>query len=129
MPSATIRSERGMSGLLLQPGREEWVTSARFAFCHGMGGYLFFQSSGLLLPRLARFVAFRPRLNCVFCLKLIKLSPDVELVRIRHRSVTTCRAYALSMAESSALARALALERAALYFSPSERSSAFPSKS
>ena len=33
------------------------------------------------------------------------------------------------MAESSALARALALERAALCFSPSERSSAFPSKS
>jgi hypothetical protein len=52
-PSATIRSESGMNGLLLQPGRDE--VGLRSPGPHrvtGWGGYLFFQSSGLFFPSL-----------------------------------------------------------------------------
>ena len=46
-----------------------------FAYCHGMGGYLFFQSSRLLLPRLSDWHS------------LGRLSPAIKLrvfVRAHH---------------------------------------------
>jgi hypothetical protein len=73
--SAAIRSERGMNGLLLQPGREEErLLCPGLHLVTGWAAISFSSraaSSSRVSPINTRLVGFRPRLNCVFLLKLI----------------------------------------------------------
>jgi hypothetical protein len=77
--SAVIRSERGMNGLLLQPGREEeGLLCPGLHLVTGWPAISFSNraaSSSRVSPINTRFFGFRPRLNCVFLLKLIITSP------------------------------------------------------
>jgi hypothetical protein len=76
MPSATIRSESGMKGSLLQPGRDE--EGLRLPGSHRVTGWAAISrsrraaSSSRVSPTNTRLLAFRMRLNCVFLAKLIE---------------------------------------------------------
>jgi hypothetical protein len=82
IPSATVRSESGMNGLLLQPGRDD--EGLRLPVSHHVTGWAAISfssraaSSSRVSPSNTRLLAFRMRLGCVFLTKLIKESPDVE---------------------------------------------------
>jgi hypothetical protein len=82
IPSATVRSESGMNGLLLQPGRDE--EGLRSPGSHRVTGWAAISfssraaSSSSVSPSSTRFPPFRMRLGCVFLKNFIKVSPDVE---------------------------------------------------
>jgi hypothetical protein len=95
-----------------------------------MGGYLSFKSSGFLFQRLTEQHPLT-RLPHAIGLRVFTeahrgISPDVEVGKPAYSAGHDFGRYELSIAESSALARALALERADLCLSSSVRSSVPP---
>jgi hypothetical protein len=85
IPSATIRAESGMNGLLFHPGRdEEGLLLPGSQRVTGWAAISFSSraaSSSRVSPSNTRFVAFRLRLDCVFFTKFIKVSPEDTNVR------------------------------------------------
>jgi hypothetical protein len=75
IPSETARSLAGMIALLPQPDRlaapawprRGWVTRARLALCHGIGGDLFCKADGLLFECLANQNPFSLRWIITLC--------------------------------------------------------------
>src|SRR5262249_61725485 len=83
IPSATMRSESGMNGLLLQPGRDE--EGLRAPGSHRVTGWAAISfssraaSSSSVSPSSTRLPPFRMRLGCVFLTNFIKYLPTLKV--------------------------------------------------
>lgn len=82
IPSATVRSESGMNGLLPQPGRDEeglyLPGSHRVTVWAAISFSSRAVSSSRVSPSKTRLLAFRMRRGCTFLSMLIKVSPNVK---------------------------------------------------